>query len=182
MNSGGLPHSGIPGYVCSTTNRGLSQSCHALLRPVMPRHPPRALCSLTYNKARALRGASPPRHARSGRTQRCSVGKVLPDGPSRPSGSIAGPGRSHQWAVGVGVSALTQCIGLMSQADGQKVHQYAVGVIRLREPSLAYAFPTSHPKVYLGRSTVTSPQRWWLVEPRRLELLTSALQRRRSPN
>ncbi len=28
----------------------------------------------------------------------------------------------------------------MSQADGQKVHQDTVGVIRLREPSLAYVF------------------------------------------
>jgi hypothetical protein len=43
----GFPHSGIPGLAGTTAYRGLSQSCRALHRPPTPRHPPRALNSLT---------------------------------------------------------------------------------------------------------------------------------------
>ena len=43
----GFPHWGIPGYACLAAHRGLSRPCHALLRPLAPRHPPWALSSLT---------------------------------------------------------------------------------------------------------------------------------------
>ena len=48
MTQDGFPHSGILGYACQTANRGLSQSCHALLRLLDPRHPPQTLSNLTH--------------------------------------------------------------------------------------------------------------------------------------
>lgn len=37
---------------CLAAQRSLSQPCHVLHRPLVPRHPPRALSSLTHIKAR----------------------------------------------------------------------------------------------------------------------------------
>ena len=48
MTRDGFPHSGILGCACQTANRGLSQSCHALLRLLDPRHPPQTLSNLTH--------------------------------------------------------------------------------------------------------------------------------------
>src|SRR3972149_10776822 len=96
----------------------------------MPRHPPRALSSLTYSKARALRGALSFR-ACVRKDTTCSVGNVPGTAPAvlrlnrRPQPSF--PRR----AVGADVSALTQTIGLMAQADGAELHQTGGGGIRL---------------------------------------------------
>jgi len=42
-----FPDSGIPGSQPACGSPGLIAACHALLRPLVPRHPPRALSSLT---------------------------------------------------------------------------------------------------------------------------------------
>ncbi len=50
-----FPHSGIPGSQPACGSPGLFAACHALLRPLVPRHPPRALCSLTVRDESILR-------------------------------------------------------------------------------------------------------------------------------
>lgn len=42
-----FPHSGISGSQPACGSPGLFAACHALLQPLVPRHPPRALSSLT---------------------------------------------------------------------------------------------------------------------------------------
>ena len=52
ITSGGFPHSDIPGSqpVCGSPR--LFAAYHVLLRLLVPRHPPCALCSLTYDELR----------------------------------------------------------------------------------------------------------------------------------
>jgi hypothetical protein len=54
MTSGGLPHSGASGSLPACGSPELFAACHALLRPLPPRHPPRALRSLTTPDLTAL--------------------------------------------------------------------------------------------------------------------------------
>ena len=79
----------------------------------MPRHPPRALCSLTYSKARALRGARSAPLRDEADLQHSSVGKVRQTALRRPLGSTADLCRLPQ--VGsrrLRFSVYTQHIGL----------------------------------------------------------------------
>jgi hypothetical protein len=50
-----FPHSGIPGSQPACGSPGLFAACHALLRPLVPRHPPCALYSLTVRDESILR-------------------------------------------------------------------------------------------------------------------------------
>ena len=43
----GFPHSGISGSMVACASPKLFAACHALHRPLVPRHPPCALCTLT---------------------------------------------------------------------------------------------------------------------------------------
>ena len=54
MTSGGLPHSGASGSLPACGSPELFAACHALHRPLPPRHPPRALSSLITPDLTAL--------------------------------------------------------------------------------------------------------------------------------
>src|SRR6188472_1931014 len=47
MTPAGFPHSDILGSTSARDSPGLNAACHVLHRLLAPRHPPRALCSLT---------------------------------------------------------------------------------------------------------------------------------------
>ena len=52
--SAGFPHSEICGSKLMCSSPQLIAACHVLLRLLMPRHSPCALCSLTYRTLRSL--------------------------------------------------------------------------------------------------------------------------------
>jgi len=54
MTSGGLPHSGVSGSLPACGSPELFAACRALHRPLLPRHPPRALSSLIAPDLTAL--------------------------------------------------------------------------------------------------------------------------------
>ena len=58
--SAGLPHSEIRGSLLMCSSPQLIAACHVLLRLLMPRHSPCALCSLTFVEASSLLFACPP--------------------------------------------------------------------------------------------------------------------------
>src|ERR1041384_1558251 len=51
MSPAGFPHSDILGSTSARDSPGLNAACHVLHRLLAPRHPPRALCSLTPTAA-----------------------------------------------------------------------------------------------------------------------------------
>ena len=55
MTSGGFPHSGASGSRPACGSPELFAACRALLRPLPPRHPPRALSSLTCPRSHRAR-------------------------------------------------------------------------------------------------------------------------------
>jgi hypothetical protein len=65
ITPGGFPHSDISGSTLARNSPKHFAACHVLRRLLAPRHPPRALSSLTYAFTRLAR--SWPAHARSRR-------------------------------------------------------------------------------------------------------------------
>ncbi len=119
----------------------------------MPRHPPRALSSLTYSKARALRGArSAPIDFRGGSCNALQLVRFARrPGPSarlnrRPLPLTPVIGRRRR------LSAYTQHIGLMLQADVAEVFirtrtlfSYAEGMLHLLLDHLSASSITPSP-------------------------------------
>jgi hypothetical protein len=58
---GGLPHSETTGSACQAAPRCVSPPYRVLLRPLLPRHPPRALPSLTCTQSPSPPGSLRPR-------------------------------------------------------------------------------------------------------------------------
>ena len=75
MTSGGLPHSGVSGSLPACGSPELFAACRALHRPLLPRHPPRALSSLITPDLTAL--------ARAQRRRR-SLDSLSASSPDRP--------------------------------------------------------------------------------------------------
>ena len=90
MTRDGFPHSGILGYACQTANRGLSQSCHALLRLLDPRHPPQTLSNLTHIWAHSQIALLFLRTGFS--CKRCFVSRAVP----RPPPALGSPPASQR--------------------------------------------------------------------------------------
>ena len=84
MTRSGLPHSGIPGLAYKAAHRGLSQPSYALHRLLAPRHPPRALSSLTSINPQT-KSKTPGLSARL--QHRCSLVNVQPGRQLHPGGS-----------------------------------------------------------------------------------------------
>ena len=58
MTPAGFPHSDILGSTSARDSPGLNAACHVLHRLLAPRHPPRALCSLTSTQHLTRRSVS----------------------------------------------------------------------------------------------------------------------------
>jgi hypothetical protein len=58
MTPAGFPHSDILGSTSARDSPGLNAACHVLHRLLAPRHPPRALCSLTSTQHLTRRSES----------------------------------------------------------------------------------------------------------------------------
>ena len=80
MTPSGLPHSDIPGSKVVRHLPGAYRSLHVLHRLLAPRHPPCALCNLTFSKFQSRRKSHLPlfNFQRAVRTLPCNLSRTRP--------------------------------------------------------------------------------------------------------
>ena len=149
----GFPHSDMSGSTLATSSPDLFAGDRVLHRPLAPRHPPRALCSLTYFQ----HPAGP-----SFGTDGCVIGY------GSPLAKLARSPRVERATIRY----------LSSSSSLVKVHHHSLGRGHgAREHARTDGERISPPAGCATIKFIPVP-----VETRRLELLTSSLQRRRSTN
>ena len=103
MTPVGFPHSDIPGSTSARDSPRLFAACHVLHRLLAPRHPPRALCSLTPTAPdHAVGGVRCPGSHLCSRRNRVSIADAYPLVKVRPVRRRVSPaeGRSSARLVG----------------------------------------------------------------------------------
>ena len=80
MTPAGFPHSDILGSTSARDSPGLNAACHVLHRLLAPRHPPRALCSLTSTQHLTRRPVSGGDRSGSPNSRRRLITPVFPTG------------------------------------------------------------------------------------------------------
>jgi hypothetical protein len=183
-----LPHSETLGSARSTAPRGVSSPCHVLRRPPPPRHPPGAFCSLTcmlarpqatahslIQHARTCTGPARPAHMpaahapRRGPAHR-TLPLVMPPPPQQktgpPFGGTGSPAPRTNGPLSPVLLEVCQGVSFVALNQG-RVSQCST--------------PLTPCQIAVALAGITE-NRCTEMEPRRFELPTSAVQRRRSPN
>ncbi len=176
----GFPHSEISGSTSARDSPKLNAACRVLHRLLAPRHPPRALCSLTTtatHQAVICRVARDAPCTYSAKLKIFNLPKhypVVKVRPFGPDGTLVDPVcPAIRWSVG-GCPRIRGAMSTRREDDHSTMERPD------RRSSSSSSGPLARYSLAVGASEAADPPpaRSQVVETRRLELLTLSLQRR----
>ena len=198
MTPAGFPHSDILGSTSARDSPGLNAACHVLHRLLAPRHPPRALCSLTPSQPLTRRSGAGGIDRVLLDTTKSSISSIVTDVVTYPVVKVRSPegdpaiatlkGRDRsqrsagRWApVELTDQGIRRVPGLRTRDDGSRTSLRTV--VRCAELATRRSSRDSTRVIRLSSGDlaqvfVLRQAGAGVVETRRLELLTLSLQRR----
>ena len=202
MSPAGFPHSDILGSTSARDSPGLNAACHVLHRLLAPRHPPRALCSLTPSQPLTRRSGAGGIDRVLLDTTKSSISSIVTDVVTYPVVKVRSPGGDlTATTLGVGTGPSDPLVGgLRWELTDQGIRRVPGSGHETTAPGQACEPSCDTRKLATRRSSRDSTRVIRLssvdlaqvfvlrrpdagvVETRRLELLTLSLQRRCSAN
>ena len=112
MSPAGFPHSDILGSTSARDSPGLNAACHVLHRLLAPRHPPRALCSLTPSQPLTRRSGAGGIDRVLLDTTKSSISSIVTDVVTYPVVKVRSPGGDlTATTLGVGTGPSDPLVG-----------------------------------------------------------------------